>query len=149
MRWIGWRAALAVIIALALAAPTGVGPASSAYASSTFTVNSTLDEPDATPGNGVCASTPSGACTLRAAIMEANALAGPDTVTVPAGVYTLTTLRPISITSEVTIVGASARSTTIYHTGQRGGPSADRGEPYWHRQHPRHHRRRRTTVRRE
>ena len=51
-----------------------------------FVVNSTADLPDANPGNGVCA-TGSGACTLRAAIMEANSSPGADTITIPAGVY--------------------------------------------------------------
>ncbi|MFN8344058.1 MAG: choice-of-anchor Q domain-containing protein [Spirosomataceae bacterium] len=39
----------------------------------TFTVNSTGDASDETPGNGICA-TPGGVCTLRAAIEEINAL---------------------------------------------------------------------------
>src|SRR5713226_3900676 len=45
----------------------------------TLTVNSTDDTPDAHPGDGVCA-TAQGACTLRSAIQEANALLGPDTI---------------------------------------------------------------------
>lgn len=40
-------------------------------AAATFTVNSTADAVDANPGNGICAAS-GGACTLRAAIMEAN-----------------------------------------------------------------------------
>jgi len=60
-------------------------PASAA----TFTVNSTADAVDASPGNGVCA-TAGGQCTLRAAIQEANALAGTDATTLPAGTYALT-----------------------------------------------------------
>jgi CSLREA domain-containing protein len=84
-----------------------------------FTVNSTADEPDAAPGDGACASTPSGACTLRAAVTEANALAGPDTITLPSGAYDLS-FPPdpnqritLNITSEITLFGASARTTTI------------------------------------
>lgn len=46
----------------------------------TFVVNSTGDAADASAGNGVCA-TSGGVCTLRAAIQEANALAGTDTIT--------------------------------------------------------------------
>ncbi len=61
-----------------------------ARASAVFTVDSTIDEPDASPGDGLCASTPSGVCTLRAAVMEANELTGTDTITLPAGAYTLT-----------------------------------------------------------
>lgn len=55
----------------------------------TYTVNSTSDAVDATPGNGICA-TAGGACTLRAAVQEANAHAGPDVISLPAGVYLLT-----------------------------------------------------------
>jgi CSLREA domain-containing protein len=58
-----------------------------------FTVNSQADVPDETPGNGVCNPVLAipGVCTLRAAIMEANALAGADTVFLTAGqTYTLT-----------------------------------------------------------
>ncbi len=53
-----------------------------------FTVNSTLDAPDANPGDGLCA-TAAGACTLRAAIQEANATPAPDAISVPAGTYVL------------------------------------------------------------
>jgi CSLREA domain-containing protein len=53
-----------------------------------FTVTTTADAADATPGDGVCA-TAIGECTLRAAIQEGNALAGADTVTLPAGRYRL------------------------------------------------------------
>ena len=45
----------------------------------TFTVNSSSDQSDTNPGNGVCA-TSSLTCTLRAAIEEANALPGADTI---------------------------------------------------------------------
>ncbi len=45
----------------------------------TFTVNSVADSVDVNPGNGICQDA-SGQCSLRAAIMEANALAGPDTI---------------------------------------------------------------------
>src|SRR5262245_59054801 len=55
----------------------------------TFTVDTTVDAVDATPGDGVCA-TSTGTCTLRAAVMEANALAGPDVVSLPAGTFRLT-----------------------------------------------------------
>jgi CSLREA domain-containing protein len=65
---------------LALAAP----------AIATFNVNSTLDEVDDNPGNGLCHSA-SNHCTLRAAVMEANFSSGAGaTIIVPSGVYTLT-----------------------------------------------------------
>src|SRR5262245_41978390 len=48
----------------------------------TFTVNSTGDQPDINPGNGICETTASGGvCTLRAAIQEANALANSPAAT--------------------------------------------------------------------
>src|SRR5512139_933240 len=53
-----------------------------------FPVDSTADDVDAAPGDGLCA-TAGGACTLRAAIQEANAKAGDDTIDVPAGTYIL------------------------------------------------------------
>ncbi|CAG0968413.1 hypothetical protein ANRL3_01334 [Anaerolineae bacterium] len=87
----------------------------------TFTVNSTTDAVDAAPGNGVCATVGS-VCTLRAAIQEANALAGDDTIIVPAGTYTLTiagagedaaTTGDLDITSNLIINGGGAGITII------------------------------------
>lgn len=52
--------------------PTGVG-------GRTFTVSSTADSPDAARGNGVCADS-QGRCTLRAAMAEADFLAGQDRI---------------------------------------------------------------------
>jgi CSLREA domain-containing protein len=49
-------------------------------------VDATTDAADASPGDKVCASA-AAECTLRAAIMEANAHPGPDTIVVPAGTY--------------------------------------------------------------
>ncbi len=54
---------------------------SNAYAS-TFTVNTTTDAVDATPGDGICGDG-NGQCTLRAAITEANLLAGEDEIVLP------------------------------------------------------------------
>jgi CSLREA domain-containing protein len=64
---------------LALLAFFVVAPAPPVLAA-TFTVDSTGDDPDASPGNGVCR-TAGGQCTLRAAIQEVNALTpGPHTI---------------------------------------------------------------------
>ncbi len=50
------------------------------YAGNTaFTVNSSSDESDAKPGDGICA-TAGGFCTLRAALEEANATSGAKTI---------------------------------------------------------------------
>src|SRR4051812_12649506 len=77
-----------LVVLLAILAPLLLQPTPALAL--TFTVNSTVDEPDATSGDGVCASAPSGACTLRAAIMEANFLGGSHAITLPAGNYVLT-----------------------------------------------------------
>src|ERR1700675_908151 len=75
---------LAAVFALCFGVAAGARAAN-------FTVTSTADAVDATPGDGVCA-TATAACTLRAAIQEANALSGADSITVPAGTYTLALL---------------------------------------------------------
>ena len=62
--------------------------AATVASAATFRVNDTSDAVDANPGDGVCA-TAGGACTLRAAVQEANALAGADRIRVPKGTYTL------------------------------------------------------------
>src|SRR5262245_13428419 len=87
----------------------------------TFTVNSTADAVDAHPGDGLCA-TATHVCTLRAAIQEANALAGADIINVPAGMFTLTlagvdedaaTTGDLDITEDLTLTGAGAAQTII------------------------------------
>ncbi len=58
-----------------------------------FIVDSSADLPDDIPGDTFCATSSSpgpAVCTLRAAVMEANALAGDDTITVGARTVTLT-----------------------------------------------------------
>ncbi len=90
-----------------------------------FTVNSFVDGVDVAPGNGICA-TPTGVCTLRAAIQETNALPGADTIILPAGTYILTIPGPfedhaatgdLDITQDLTILGAGAASTIIDGNG--------------------------------
>lgn len=54
-----------------------------------FNVDATTDEPDAVPGDGDCISAPSGDCTLRAAIQEANALDDIVMIILEDGEYTL------------------------------------------------------------
>ena len=85
-----------LLIAISVAAVAWGLPPSEA-AGATFTVNSTADQVDATPGDGRCSigRTRVITCTLRAAIMEANALAGVShTIVLPAGTYTLTIAGP-------------------------------------------------------
>ena len=85
------------------------GKAHAAPMFASFTVNSLLDSADINPGDGVCDSD-AGApvvCTLRAAIQEANALAGADSISFSVtGTITLATVLP-AITQQVTITGTT------------------------------------------
>jgi len=92
----------------------------------TFNVDSTLDEPDATPGDGLCVSTPSGVCTLRAAIIEANQDAVGDIINLPAETYTLSVTGldedaaatgDLDILAPLTIIGAGTATTIIDAAG--------------------------------
>ncbi|MBI3758471.1 MAG: hypothetical protein HY269_01800 [Deltaproteobacteria bacterium] len=92
-------------------------------------MNSTLDEPDSKPGDGLCLSTPSGLCTLRAAIMEANADDNADTITLPPGEYDLTLVGSdedaaftgdLDITSGLSLIGSDAQKTIINAFGLDG-----------------------------
>ena len=75
--------------------------------SSTYTVNDLGDAPDATAGDDICA-TAGAVCTLRAAIQEANAHAGADTIVFSvAGTISPATTYP-SITQQTTIDGTTA-----------------------------------------
>ncbi len=88
----------------------------------TFTVTSTADL-TAGGASGVCETAPgNGVCTLRAAIQVANALAGPDTIVLPPGTYTLTIAGQaedaaasgdLDITDNLTIIGADAATTIV------------------------------------
>jgi hypothetical protein len=86
-----------------------------------FNVNSTADAVDANPGDTV-ADDGSGSSTLRAAIMEANALAGADTIRLPSGIYVLTIVGAnedaaqtgdLDITDDLIIRGEGADKTII------------------------------------
>ncbi|HEY3832607.1 MAG TPA: NosD domain-containing protein [Acidimicrobiia bacterium] len=92
----------AAIVAMAVGAASlstavvGATAASAAKrASVTFTVNSIADRPDAKV-NGVCLTSVSGECTLRAAIQEANAAAGPATIAFAIPGTGLHTIKPTS-----------------------------------------------------
>src|SRR6266850_5400046 len=116
---------ITAIMGLIMATPSTASAA-------TFTVNSTVDSVDALPGDGICADSLL-RCTLRAAIMEANASVGPNTINVPAGTYTLT-IGPFDddfnllgaqqasgdldiLNNNLTIVGAGSAMTIIDGNG--------------------------------
>src|SRR6476646_5626626 len=97
------RTIFAALLCLAAAAPTSAA---------TFTVTKTADTND-----GAC----NADCSLREAIIAANATAGLDVITVPAGTYTLTRSGvdnnaangDLDVTDPLTINGAGQGSTII------------------------------------
>jgi CSLREA domain-containing protein len=110
----------------------------SAARAANFVVNTTLDSTDSNLGNGLCGNS-EGFCSLRAAVQQANALDGPDTITLGAQSYEVTTVQSVplgfdeedaaasgdlDVTSEITITGAGATSTIIEGGGD--GTRADR-----------------------
>jgi CSLREA domain-containing protein len=81
-----------------------------------LTVDSTADTPDANPGDGLCAAA-TGACTLRAAIQEANALAnladGPDLIafTIPGpGPYTIQPASALPTITDSVVIDATTQA---------------------------------------
>jgi uncharacterized repeat protein (TIGR01451 family) len=95
-----------------------------------FTVDAEFDAADENPGDGVCSTAPQRpnprACTLRAAIQEANALGGAHTIVLPSGTYVLTLKTgdffvdetsdasgSLKIYGNVTLMGAGSLTTTI------------------------------------
>ena len=91
----------------------------------TFTVNRTDDPVPVLPITNACNGIAND-CSLREAVLRANATAGTDTVTVPAGTYTLTLARvqndctgnhgALSVNDSLNIVGAG-QATTIIQAG--------------------------------
>src|SRR5262245_59962584 len=107
-----------LIILSILLAQFGLKPVAAA---ADFVVNSTADKTDINPGDGLC-ETDGGDCTLRAAIQEANVLEGSDTISIPAGTYTLSIASPaedapatgdLDITDSLTITGAGIGVTVL------------------------------------
>ncbi len=80
--------AIVVVVATLAASLTLLLTSDTAHGAN-FTVTTGSDGVDFSPGDGICSAGLPG-CTLRAAIMEANALDGDDTITLPPGNYILT-----------------------------------------------------------
>jgi large repetitive protein len=114
------RVLLVLLVGLAVAVTLVLQRAEfAAGAHASFIVNSAGTATDSRPGDGVCA-TSSGVCTLRAAIHEANAHGGDDSIQLPAGTYPIS--RPsgsgiatgdLDIERPVSITGAGAAGTII------------------------------------
>jgi CSLREA domain-containing protein len=115
------RSTLAAVVILAFVLVT---PAAALAA--TFVVNTIADSADATPGDGFCGDS-NGACSLRAAVMEANELPGADSIILPAGTFELTQADDpevlededfglsgdLDLLDDVTITGAGAGQSII------------------------------------
>ncbi|MEE4273487.1 MAG: choice-of-anchor Q domain-containing protein [Thermoanaerobaculales bacterium] len=96
-----------------------------AVQAATFTVDSVADAPDLIPGDGFCMAA-GAVCTLRAAIMETNALTGPDIITLPAGDFPLSIggfgedgclTGDLDVTDDVSIAGAGTSISIIDGNG--------------------------------
>ena len=101
---------------------------------STYVVNTTNDTQDVAPGDNVCADSV-GNCSLRAAITEANAHAGADIITLPAGTYTTTIPTThengnsdgdFDILSPITINGTAPAGATIIQANAAPNTGDDR-----------------------
>ncbi len=86
-----------------------------------FNVDTAVDSIDANPGDGDCADAED-ACSLRAAIIEANALGGRQRIQLPAGNYTLSLAGDqedgaasgdLDIVDHLELVGAGAETSVI------------------------------------
>ncbi|HEX7314813.1 MAG TPA: Calx-beta domain-containing protein [Pyrinomonadaceae bacterium] len=99
-----FRLALCVSLCAALGALPWGRLASPARAATTFTVNSAGDTFDANTDDGVC-DDGTGKCSLRAAVMQANATPGADTITfqIGTGTQTITPAATLVVTGTVTI----------------------------------------------
>jgi LPXTG-motif cell wall-anchored protein len=115
------------IAAAAALAATGLvvstGPASAA----TLTVDVTTDSVDANPGDGTCADAV-GDCSLRAAVQEANASAGSDTISLGSETYELTLAGPgedgsatgdLDVTSEIAVASGGVALIDAFPLGDR------------------------------
>ena len=120
----GWRGRFVVSIAAVAVVLAAVGGLTSASASTgvVLVVDSTADAVDGAPGDRACATAAPVRCTLRAAVQESNALAGADTISIPAGIYELA-IPPLNqnlddtgdldVTGSLTVSGAGSGSTVV------------------------------------
>ncbi|MFA6027606.1 MAG: Ig-like domain-containing protein [Patescibacteria group bacterium] len=89
-----------------------------AMADSTFTVNDLGDATDAVPGNGICA-TAGAVCTLRAAVVESNALGGSNTINFSVA-GTIDTASSINITNGGTTIDGGVNHDVVVNGNAKG-----------------------------
>jgi hypothetical protein len=101
-------------------------PAAAAQATGgRYQVDSTVDAPDDLPGDDRCADA-HGDCTVRAAVMEANANPG-STIVIPAGHYRLTIPPPLGRAfTDYTLADAATGNLKIFKTTRVEGAGRDR-----------------------
>jgi CSLREA domain-containing protein len=108
-----------VCLTSAVAAAVVVGVPVPSGAAALFVVDTTADTVDAVPGDGICEDS-GGACSLRAAVQEANAVAGADSITLPPGAFVLTipgagedaaATGDLDVTGDVLIAGVHNETT--------------------------------------
>lgn len=115
------RSILGTVQAAGLAAALLLSAAGAPAGAATFQVDTQLDAVDAAPGDHQCR-TAAGTCSLRAAVQEANAIAGLDEVLLPAGTFSLTlagagedgaATGDLDVKDDLTLTGAGERLTII------------------------------------
>jgi len=116
-----------IVSALAVAAIVCATAAAPISAADPFAVNMTSDVPDPDLADGRCdidVDADGNQCTLRAALMQANASTDADTITLPAGTYELSIAKPpgddaddavgdLDVEQDLTIVGAGSGVTFV------------------------------------
>lgn len=114
-----FEAVVVLVVTLAVAGLVAAAPLARPALAATFTVDRN-DDPDPTTANACTAA--ANDCSLRGAIIAANAAAGADAITVPAGTYTLTIVGAgedaastgdLDVTDDLTVTGAGARTTSV------------------------------------
>ena len=115
-----WLRVGGLVVATLAASLTLVLTSDTAYGAN-FTVTTGSDAVDFNPGDGICSAGLPG-CTLRAAIMEANARPGKDRIVVPSGTYSLSSpaivddhsiFGDLDITDDLVIEGAGVGVTIL------------------------------------
>jgi CSLREA domain-containing protein len=125
------RIGAAILAGLIFVGFLALAPATGRASHAPFTVSSTADAPDTSPGDGACLAADA-TCTLRAAIEEANAHAGADTIgfAISLGPQTLAPASALpALTEAVTIDGTTqpgfAGLPLITVDGSTAGAEAD------------------------